>query len=394
MSQGIDMNDSNLSENPSEKSTTMSDLGIPRVKEGTPERERLPDRRLDAKNLISKIRVMLLAKPKAIEKGVISEDLDELYELFVQQSMALAQAYKEIDQYTLLVAKDDYTTFAEVTRTSVPEEQKRDKSKPTPEKKGKTRTPIPVTDHVLLIYPKDKKEKSRSVDKRLTQAISPRDLRIEVKGKKPVSSGGLCVRLSKKEEVEILERAIKENEALKDTVQCTVPKLRNPRFIVYDVPNDINGSDVIEAAAAQAGVECDEIKVKFPLKGKDYTNWVLESTPSAFRPIKSLSKVVIGWNRSKITEYIRPTQCFKCGRYGHIGKNCVNRDICLECGNSKKKKKACSEGKCTRHCSNCEHVNQFYPEQQRVNTDHSSLDPRCPTRALEIAKLRKRTNYG
>lgn len=101
-----------------------------------------------------------------------------------------------------------------------------------------------------------------------------------------MSSRGLCVRLSKREDVETLEKAIREKEELKDAVQCTVPKLRNPHVNIYDVPKDINGTDVMKAAAEQAGVEFKCLKIKFPMKGRDFCHWVLETTPEAFHPLK------------------------------------------------------------------------------------------------------------
>lgn len=79
-----------------------------------------------------------------------------------------------------------------------------------------------------------KRRTARSVDTRLIQAISRKNFKIEVRGRKPVSARGVLVRLTTKTDVEILEQVIKENEALKETVQVTVPKLRNPLVIAYD----------------------------------------------------------------------------------------------------------------------------------------------------------------
>lgn len=383
---------------------TMSDFGLPKIKSPDGDSDNSKDTRQEASVLISKIKVMILAKVKNTnERQVISDNLDELYEMFVEQSVALAVANSKVDTLTLQIVdlnapsnttSNANSTFADAARQSE-EHEGTQGSKRTPEKRGKTRAPGVVTDHVLLIYPKDKNTKSKSLDKRLTKAISPRDLKIQVKGKKPVSSGGLCVRLSKKEEVEILEKAIRENEELKDTVLCTVPKLRNPRVIVYDVPLDIEGTDVVQAAAEQAGVEVEHISIKFPIKGKDQRHWVLETTPEAFPPLKRLGKLVLGWSRSKISEHLRPTQCFRCGRYGHISRNCKNKEACLECGSTKQpKSKSCAEGRCRSFCGNCEHVNQFYQPSERTSLDHSPLHPMCPTRALEVVKLKKRINYG
>lgn len=113
-------------------------------------------------------------------------------------------------------------------------------------RKEKTRTPSSAIGHVLLVYPRDKQENSRSVDTRLVQAISPNNLKLEVKGRKLVSTGGVLVCLITKIDVEVLERVIKDNETLKDTDQVTVPKLRNPRIL--ELPNDFKRADVNKEA--------------------------------------------------------------------------------------------------------------------------------------------------
>lgn len=72
---------------------------------------------------------------------------------------------------------------------------------------------------------------------------------------------------------------------MKDKLQCAIPKLRRPRIIIFDVPNDTEGSAVIAAAAEQANVEVESMSVKFSMRGKYLRNWVLECTPSAFHKL-------------------------------------------------------------------------------------------------------------
>lgn len=79
----------------------------------------------------------------------------------------------------------------------------------------------------------------------------------------------MLVHLATKTDVEVLEQAIRENEAWKDTLQVTVPKLRNPRIIAYDVLNEVQGTDVVKAACEQAKVDEDSVVVKFSTKKKE-----------------------------------------------------------------------------------------------------------------------------
>lgn len=163
---------------------TMSDFGFPPLSSPSSETESR-DRRKEANTLISKIKVMILAKARHTnERQVISDDLDEL---FIEQSTALAVANSKVEALTLqLLDTTTNVTFADATRTSAQKEQTGSPQggRQPPEKKGKTRTPGVVTDHVLLIYPKDKGLKSKTLDKRLTKAISPHRLEDSSQGKK------------------------------------------------------------------------------------------------------------------------------------------------------------------------------------------------------------------
>lgn len=103
------------------------------------------------------------------------------------------------------------------------------------------------------------------------------------------------VRLAAKTDVKFLEQAIKENEALKD-----ISKLRNPQVIAYNVPNDAQETDVIKAACEQAKVDEGSMMVKFPLKGKETTHWVLEANPKTFPVLIGLKQLIVGWSMVKL----------------------------------------------------------------------------------------------
>lgn len=102
------------------------------------------------------------------------------------------------------------------------------------------------------------------------------------------------MRLSEKKDGKILERAILENDKLKDTLTCSIPKLRNPRIICFVVPNNVSGEDVVEAAVRQSGPEDGSVRIKFPIKRKYMTNWVLVTALDAFRALINLRRLVIG----------------------------------------------------------------------------------------------------
>lgn len=110
------------------------------------------------------------------------------------------------------------------------------------------------------------------------------------------------MRLSSKRDVEFLVQAVKGKVELKETVQCAVPRLRKPRIIIYDLPSDVKAADVVASATEQANFESRSITVKFSIKCKELTHWVLEITPDAFHKLRGLKRLVIPWSRSKIAQ--------------------------------------------------------------------------------------------
>lgn len=60
---------------------------------------------------------------------------------------------------------------------------------------------------------------------------------------------------------------MKQDEKLKDTVQCTSPNFQNARIVVFDIPNYyIKGTDFFETATKQTNIENRTINVKIPIK--------------------------------------------------------------------------------------------------------------------------------
>lgn len=153
----------------------------------------------------------------------------------------------------------------------------------------------PATEHILIIYPTDKKEKNKSVESRLTKAINSRDLNIRISGRKPVLARGVLVRFEKQSDVQMLEDAIKTNEALKNTVVVAVLKLHRHRIIAFDVPNDVDRVSVQKAACSQ-----DDVLVRFPIKREGTTHWVLETSPHSFKSLLRFRRMKVGWAKVKL----------------------------------------------------------------------------------------------
>ena len=94
--------------------------------------------------------------------------------------------------------------------------------------------------------------------------------------------------------------------------------------------------------------------------------------------------IYIGLEVIRAADYVRPTQCFRCHRIGHIAKHCraeLSTTKCRNCGNQ-------HEGKCQKpvenyilkNCINCETFNKKIKNNEQKRDDkHSPYDHCCPT---------------
>ncbi|XP_064457165.1 uncharacterized protein LOC135368072 [Ornithodoros turicata] len=86
------------------------------------------------------------------------------------------------------------------------------------------------------------------------------------------------------------------------------------------------------------------------------------------------SVVHIGTVKCPVSAYKpKPTQCFKCGRFGHVNVSCPRPEQCLICAGDHATS-ACPEGSVPK-CSNC-------------GLAHSSVDKTCPVKKRETAAHR------
>ncbi|GIX87692.1 hypothetical protein CDAR_616951 [Caerostris darwini] len=106
-----------------------------------------------------------------------------------------------------------------------------------------------------------------------------------------------------------------------------------------------------------------------------------------FAPIK---KINLGWERVPVREYIRPLQCYKCGKFGHQAKNCSeDKEVCTKCGGHDHRWNNC---KMQPKCINCHHNN--VKNKSTLDTSHSCTEKSCPSYLREIKFITNKTDYG
>lgn len=336
---------------------------------------------------------ILIGKVTASDKKRLVGVLGKLTEVIRKQSVELGEARAMLGHATVrTVALESQLEKAEMPKSYVEAAKEGDrKGRDKPEEDQDESKKAKTSEHVLIVFPKKgAKKDAKALSSEMRSAIrDPKEIGIGVQWTRPLQNGGVLVRVDTPKDLGALTEALKSHKTLGEMVEIHVPRKRSPRIIVYDVPNGCQAEEVVTVLAEQAKVDPATLTSKFSVKRGDTNHWVLEADPSSFATIKKVGSFKFGWQCVRVGEHIRPTQCYKCGGYGHIAKGCLAAECCLRCSRPGHRAKDC---KSKKYCNNCKNLSKI--SKQKVETSHTMLDLHCPSRKVEKELIAKRTNYG
>jgi len=245
--------------------------------------------------------------------------------------------------------------------------------------------------HKLTVKPRH----SHSTDeiKRLIKSkIDPVNMKIGIRTFKSLKNGNVLIEADSKEEIETLNSQIRD--ICGDQPEINVQKRRNPRLIIYNVPDAVtheNAEDIMPAQNPDLKLQKGDIKIKFIFKTKrNTTNLVVEVNEQTRRQ-KVQNKLNLEWMICSIDDYVSVNRCFKCSRNNHRHTECKSEETCPLCA-GKHKLKECTASRAEYKCTNCMTYNK-YNQNRCINADHSSLDTKCPNLHAIIAKYKQNTDY-
>jgi hypothetical protein len=174
---------------------------------------------------------------------------------------------------------------------------------------------------------------------------------------------------------------------------------RRPRVLIYDLPG-IGKSAEEEAQILEAIVEqnpflgeakdfAKTMKVvrKLGKQGAQWQHWVVEVNPEHRQKLVESGRVFLGWRSSRVVDFVEPSRCYKCQRFGHTSVRCTSQLVCGHCSKAGHGAANCPHKQESPVCALCKDIKGADP-------GHVAGSKKCP--AVERAKqwLINSTSYG
>lgn len=250
----------------------------------------------------------------------------------------------------LVNQSDVPTTYAEVLSSAEPIVPLKVVTKRKPKKVRAAKR----SNRLVIVHPSEGNDQnSKSVKDLLKKAINLGEKSVQVK-RVVNDRNGVKIVVGGSTDLTVFT----QNQDLKDAgLQVSIPEKDNPRMIIFDVCREYSEAEVEEGLRKQNQIsDTDKISLKFKTGPKDgeTVHWVVEVSPSLRTKWKKKGSVFVLWKQCKIRDFIVPTQCYKCQKFGHVARGCKSKTtVCGHCAGNGHSKKDCSKISLPGVCSNC-----------------------------------------
>lgn len=246
---------------------------------------------------------------------------------------------------------------------------------------------------ILLRGDSEKFDSSEGVKEAILKTVLPELKSVRVRSVRETGDRGLLVETHAMEDAETLRVS-----AVLKTIGVTAgdPRTKRPRLLMYDVPVEVTGQDLLkdlyyrnfERRGFSAEKFAREVRyVNRRAKANDKLGSVLlEVDPTVRQMLLAEGRVYTTSRSHRVVDHDGLVRCFKCLDFGHIAKSCKRAQKCRQCGAEGHQQDACPNTAGAPKCANC---------RARGGDDgHSVMDAGCPhfVRAKQI--LRAGTDYG
>ena len=157
-------------------------------------------------------------------------------------------------------------------------------------------------------------------------------MKVGINSLKSLKNGQLLIESGNKQEAETICKTI--NNKCGEELEANVTRKRNPRIILFNVPEDITVDNCIGCLTTQNEVLKKQEKGMEPnfafVDRKKNRNLVKELSSEARKDTLSI-KIKIGWHMCNWDDYVNIRRCFKCCKYNHRAQECKGILTCPKC---------------------------------------------------------------
>jgi hypothetical protein len=120
-----------------------------------------------------------------------------------------------------------------------------------------------------------------------------------------------------------------------------IPKLRNPRVAMFNIPQDITLENVAETLTIQnpeLDLKEEDVRAKFCYTTKGNTRHLVTEVDPGTRQKLMQAGIKLKWTICSVDDYIVARRRFRCSRYNHNFRDCKGKETCPMCTGSHKLK--------------------------------------------------------
>jgi len=222
--------------------------------------------------------------------------------------------------------------------------------------------------------------------------VNPVEMKIGITTFKGLRNGRLLIETQNKNETDVLSKTI--NEMCGEELEASTPRRRNPRLIIYNVPDELNIENAKELIMTQNSELCigkEDVTPRYLFKDKRKANNLVIEVNSRTRMKFLGKKMKLGWNVCNVDDYIKINRCYKCSKFNHRAQDCKGELTCPICAENHSLRE-CKATKEQYKCINCTNFNK-YNQKSLVNAKHSSLDNSCSCYQHMLRRLTETIDY-
>jgi hypothetical protein len=226
----------------------------------------------------------------------------------------------------------------------------------------------------------------------LKAKINPSKIRVGINALRTLRNGQVLIETSSRTELEAIEKDI--NEKCGEKLEVNAHKLRSPRVVILNIPEEISVENVEDAILAQnpdINLKQGDINAKFSYQTKKHGRNLVIEVEAGTRKLLLQRKIKLGWQICTALDYVVATRCYKCSKFNHVASFCRGEECCPLCTGSHKMKD-CSANPQEYKCINCLCYNK-HNQGKTICANHSSLDKNCPSLLAVLEKQKINTNY-